>query len=55
MKIYVGYIVTDYEHALYMGTDKTKIQKELDKLTHGETYIKKYSIKDGEAIELDCS
>lgn len=55
MTIYIGYIIDDYAHALYMSTDREKVKKELKKINEGRhTYIVGYIIKGNELIELDC-
>lgn len=55
MTIYIGYIIGDYAHALYMSTSKEKVQKELKEIDKGRhTYIVGYIIKGNELIELDC-
>ena len=54
MKIYVGYIIGDYSHACFMGTDRNKIQKALDDCpTNRPKYIEEYEINDNTVIELD--
>lgn len=55
MIIYVGYIISDYAHALFMSTDRKKVKAELAKIpTHDTTYIVGYILKGNELIELDC-
>ena len=53
--IYIGYIISDYAHALFMSTDRKKVKAELAKIpTHDTTYIVGYILKGSELIELDC-
>lgn len=55
MTVYIGYIIGDYAHALYMSTNREKVKKELEKIDGGRhTYIVEYIIKGNELIELDC-
>lgn len=54
MKIYVGYILTDYARPLYVSTDKAKVKKELNKMDDYRRRIKAYELKDDNVIELDC-
>ena len=55
MTIYVGYIISDYAHALFMSTDRKKVKTELAKISsNNTTYIVGYIIKGNELIELDC-
>jgi hypothetical protein len=53
--IYVGYIISDYAHALFMSTDRNKVKAELAKIPERNiTYIVGYILKGNELIELDC-
>ena len=55
MIIYIGYIISDYAHALFMSTSMTKVKAELEKIpSHNTTYIVGYRIEGKELIELDC-
>lgn len=54
MTIYIGYIIGDYAHALYMSTNREKVKKELEKINRRNTYIVEYTIKENNLIELDC-
>lgn len=54
MKIYVGYILSDYACALYMGRDKNNVQKKLDELDNRHKWIEEYELNNSNVIELDC-
>lgn len=55
MIIYVGYILSDYAHALFIGGNKNKVQKALDDCpTRNLKWIEEYIIDENELIELDC-
>ena len=53
--IYVGYILGDYAHAVFLSENKDKVQKALDNCpTKRPKWIEKYIIDENELIELDC-
>ena len=55
MTIYVGYIIGDYAHALFMSTDRKQVKEALDSMESSRpTYIVGYIIKGNELVELDC-
>ncbi len=58
MTIYVGYVLSDYATAIYMGKDykqvKSKIDEAKKRTGHPTYFIKSYDIKDNCVIELDC-
>ena len=55
MIIYVGYILGDYAHAVFIGGNKNKVQKALDDCpTRNLKWIEEYIIDENELIELDC-
>ena len=54
MKIYVGYILSDYACPLFVRRDKTNIQKRLDKLDNSHKWIEEYELGNNNVIELDC-
>jgi hypothetical protein len=57
MTIYVGYVLSDYATAIYMGKDYKQVKSKIDevkKRTGRHVFIKAYDIKDNCAIELDC-
>lgn len=54
MTIYVGYVIGDYAHALFMSTDRKQVKEALDSMESSRpTYIVGYIIKGKELIELD--
>lgn len=59
MKIYVVYILADYEQAVYIATDEKTANKALKKLQshpwnkNKPCYIKKYDLSKHKLIELD--
>lgn len=56
--VYVGYILSDYSHALWMSKDKAKVQKEIEKYkARGgkcSTWIKRYVLSRNNLIDFDC-
>ena len=54
MKIYVGYILSDYACPLFVSRDKTNIQKRLDKLDNRHKWIEEYELGNNNVSELDC-
>ena len=55
MKVYVGYVLSDYAHALCMGLDKESVEKNL--ASYGisrPTWVEEYTFKGNKVIELDC-
>ena len=59
MKIYVGYMGGDYAHALFLGTNKEKIEEQLAKVKgpykwQPPKWIEEYELKEGKVIELNC-
>lgn len=55
MFIYVGYVISDYAHALVMGLDE-KLVEERIKFYAGRRvwYVEKYKCEKDKLIELDC-
>lgn len=56
MKIYVGYILGDYAHAVFVGLKEKEVQKKLDECpTKNPKWIEEYEIKnEWEVVELNC-
>lgn len=55
MKIYVGYILGDYAHAVFMSANKQKVEKALDECpTRNYKWVEEYDVKGNDLIELDC-
>lgn len=55
MKIYVGYILGDYAHAVFMSASKQKVEKALNECpTRNYKWVEEYNIKDDTLFELDC-
>lgn len=55
MKIYVGYIMGDYAHAIFMSAKKEKVEKALKECNTDRTkWIEKYDVDNNNLIELDC-
>lgn len=56
--VYVGYILSDYSHALWMSKDKEKVQKAIDKYRarggRCDTWIERYALSRSNLIEFDC-
>ena len=57
MIIYIGYVMSDYAHALWMSKDKTTVAKAIEEYHKRggrcSTWIKKYNVGK-ELIELNC-
>lgn len=54
MKIYVGYILSDYACPLFVSRDKTNIKKRLDEVDNRHKWIEEYELGNNNVIELDC-
>lgn len=55
MKIYIGYILGDYAHAVFMSANKQKVEKALDECpTRNYKWVEEYDVKGNDLIELDC-
>lgn len=54
MKIYVGYILGDYAHAMVIGLSKEKVDKKLKSYpTKRPKYIEEYTLTEKKVVELD--
>ena len=54
MRIYIGYCISDYASAIYMGLDKNFVQKKIDSFElEIPTWIESYDLHKNEVIELD--
>ena len=55
MKIYVGYVLGDYAHALCVGLNKQSVEKTLKSYpTKRPKWVEAYELKENKVIELDC-
>ena len=56
MIIYVGYILTDYEHAVCMGMNKDKVQTVLNDYPQQYKWINEYNINKNQVVDFteDC-
>lgn len=55
MKIYVGYILSDYATAVFMSAKREKVKKALDECnTRNSKWIEAYDINGNNLIELEC-
>lgn len=55
MKVYVGYIMGDYAHAIFMSSKKEKVEKALKECrSNRQKWIEKYDVNDNNLIKLDC-
>ena len=58
MKVYVGYVLSDYSHALWMSSNRKTVKEAIDnyKKEGGTltTWITAYDISNKQLIELDC-
>lgn len=54
MKIYIGYILGDYAHAIFMSASKQKVEKALNECsTRNYKWVEEYNVKGDNLIELD--
>lgn len=55
MKIYIGYILSDYSCAVCMGLDKNSVQKNLDSIpVNRSKWIEGYELNKKDVVKLDC-
>lgn len=53
MKVYVGYILSDYTTAVFMSTKREKVRKALDECdTRNSKWIEAYNIDSNNLIKL---
>lgn len=60
MKIYVDYILGDYETPLFVSANEEKVEKELEELksrfNHPRiTWVEEYELEENNVIELNCN
>lgn len=57
MFIYVGYVLSDYAHALWVSASKTTVEKAINDYRkrggNRPTWIERYKVSN-QLIELDC-
>ena len=55
MKVYVGYVLGDYSHALCIGLDKSSVEKKLKSYPTKRTkWVEEYELNKNKVVELDC-